>query len=200
MGKRSIVLALVAFITLAGCAVKDNIVKDIPIEEMDQLNEEYMGKTAWTRSLLIDIGPEGFIDRDVKVKIVGIDLHWNGAVTVEGPDRRRLSQALELERPLTKAAFEEKMKRLFWFKHHDYRYRMNLRKYGKKTAKAIYNHELFKGMKRGAALESWGFSDEMNSNDVGGRLQEQWIYRDPRQKGKKRYIYITDGLVDSWEE
>ena len=200
MGKRSIVLALVAFITLYGCAVKDKIVKDIPIEEMDQLNEEYMGKTAWTRSLLIDLGPEGFIDRDVKVKIVGIELHWNGAVTVEGPDRRRLSQALELERPLTKAAFEEKMKRLFWFAHPDYRYRMNLRKYGKKTAKAIYNHELFKGMKRGAALESWGFSDEMNSNDVGGRLQEQWIYRDPRQKGKKRYIYITDGFVDSWEE
>jgi hypothetical protein len=200
MGKRSIVLALVAFITLYGCAVKDKIVKDIPIEEMDQLNEEYMGKTAWTRSLLIDMGPEGFIDRDVKVKIVGIELHWNGAVTVERPDRRRLSHALELERPLTKAAFEEKMKRLFWFAHPDYRYRMNLRNYGKKTAKAIYNHELFKGMKRRAALESWGFSDEMNSNDVGGRLQEQWIYRDPRQKGKKRYIYITDGLVDSWEE
>lgn len=200
MGRRSIVLALAAFITLSGCAIKNNIVKDIPIEEMDQLNEEYMGKTAWTRDLLIDIGPEGFIDRDVKVKIVGIDLHWNGAVTVEGPNRRRISQALELERPLTKAAFEEKMKRFFWFEHPDYRYRMNLRKYGKKTAKAIYNHELFKGMKRTAALESWGFSDEMNSNDIGGRLQEQWIYRDPRQKGKKRYIYITDGLVDSWEE
>ena len=200
MGRRSIVLALAAFITLSGCAIKNNIVKDIPIEEMDQLNEEYMGKTAWTRDLLIDIGPEGFIDRDVKVKIVGIDLHWNGAVTVEGPNRRRISQALELERPLTKAAFEEKMKRFFWFEHPDYRYRMNLRKYGKKTAKAIYNHELFKGMKRTAALESWGFSDEMNSNDIGGRLQEQWIYRDPRQKGKKRYISITDGLVDSWEE
>ena len=200
MGRRSIVLALAAFITLSGCAIKNNIVKDIPIEEMDQLNEEYMGKTAWTRDLLIDIGPEGFIDRDVKVKIVGIDLHWNGAVTVEGPNRRRISQALELERPLTKAAFEEKMKRFFWFEHPDYRYRMTLRKYGKKTAKAIYNHELFTGMKRTAALESWGFSDEMNSNDIGGRLQEQWIYRDPRQKGKKRYIYITDGLVDSWEE
>ncbi len=200
MGKRSIVLALVAVVAFSGCAVKNNIVKDIPIEEMDQLNEEYLGKTAWTRSLLLDIGPEGFIDRDVEVKIVGIDFHWSGAVTVEGPDRRRLRQALELERPLTMGAFEEKMKRLFWFKHPDYRYRMNLRSYGKKTAKAIYNHELFKGMKREAALESWGFPDEMNSTDVGGRLQEQWIYRDPRQKGKKRYIYITDGLVDSWEE
>ena len=200
MGKRSIVLALVAVVAFSGCAVKNNIVKDIPIEEMDQLNEEYLGKTAWTRSLLLDIGPEGFIDRDVEVKIIGLDLHWSGAVTVEGPDRRRLRQALDLERPLTMGAFEEKMKRLFWFKHPDYRYRMNLRSYGKKTAKAVYNHELFKGMKREAALESWGFPDEMNSTDVGERLQEQWIYRDPRQKGKKRYIYVTDGLVDSWEE
>ena len=200
MGKRSIVLALVAVVAFSGCAVKNNIVKDIPIEEMDQLNEEYLGKTAWTRSLLLDIGPEGFIDRDVEVKFIGLDLHWSGAVTVEGPDRRRLRQALDLERPLTMGAFEEKMKRLFWFKHPDYRYRMNLRSYGKKTAKAVYNHELFKGMKREAALESWGFPDEMNSTDVGERLQEQWIYRDPRQKGKKRYIYVTDGLVDSWEE
>ncbi len=200
MGKRSIVLALIAVIAFYGCAAKNIIGKDIPIEEMDQLNEEYLGKTAWTRSLLLDIGPEGFIDRDVEIKIVGLDLHWSGAVTVEGPDRRRLRQALDLERPLTMSAFEEKMKRLFWFKHPDYRYRMNLRSYGKKTAKAIYNHELFKGMKRDAALESWGFPDEMNSTDVGERLQEQWIYRDPRQKGKKRYLYITDGLVDSWEE
>jgi hypothetical protein len=200
MGRRSIVLAMAALVALAGCTVKDRVIKDLAIEEMDQLNEHYMGKTAWTRALLIDIGPEGFIDRDVKVKIVGLDLHWQGAVTVQGPNRRRLTHALDLERPLTKAAFEEKMNRFFWFKHPDYRYRMNLRKYGKKTAKAVYNHELFKGMKREAALESWGFPDEMNSTDVGGRLQEQWIYRDPRQKGKKRYIYITDALVDSWEE
>ena len=200
MGKRSIILSLIMVIALSGCTLKQKVVKDIPIEEMDQLKEEYQGKTAWTRALLIDIGPEGFIDRDVKVKIVGLDMHWNGAVTVEGADRRRITHALDLERPLTKAAFDEKMNRLFWFKHPDYRYRMNLRKYGKKTAKSIYNHELFKGMKRDAALESWGFPDEMNSTDVGGRLQEQWIYRDPRQKGKKRYIYITDGLVDNWEE
>jgi hypothetical protein len=40
----------------------------------------------------------------------------------------------------------------------------------------------------------------MNSNEVSGVLQEQWIYRDLRQKGKKRYIYISNGLVDNWEE
>jgi hypothetical protein len=148
----------------------------------------------------VDLGPDGIIDRDVKVRIVSLDMHWSGAVTVEGPNRRRIRHGLDLERPLTKEAFEGQLNQLFWFKQPDYRYRMNLRKYGKKTAKAIYNHELFKGMKREAALESWGFPDEMNSNEVSGILQEQWIYRDPRQKGKKRYIYITNGLVDNWEE
>ncbi len=200
MGKRSIILALVAVFVFGGCNVVNKVVKDIPLEDMDALEQEYTGKTAWTRALLIDLGPEGIIDRDVKVTIVALDMHWNGAVTVEGPNRHRIRHGLDLERPLTREAFEEKLNRLFWFKKPDYRYRMNLRKYGKKTAKAIYNHELFKGMKREAALESWGFPDEMNSNEVSGVLQEQWIYRDPRQKGKKRYIYISNGLVDNWEE
>jgi hypothetical protein len=200
MGRRSIIFALVAIAALAGCNIVNKVVKDIPVEEMDALKSEYMGKTAWTRALLIDLGPEGIIDRDVKIKIVGLDLHWNGAVTVEGPDRRRIRHGLDLERPLTKVAVEDKLNRFFWFRNPDYRYRMNLRKYGKRTAKAIYNHELFKGMTREAALESWGFPDEMNSTDVGGDVQEQWIYRDPRQKGKKRYIYITSSAVDTWEE
>jgi hypothetical protein len=200
MGKRSIILALVAVFAFGGCNVVNKVVMDIPIEDMDSLEEEYAGRTAWTRALLVDLGPEGIIDRDVKVRIVSLDMHWSGAVTVEGPNRRRIRHGLDLERPLTKEAFEGQLNQLFWFKQPDYRYRMNLRKYGKKTAKAIYNHELFKGMKREAALESWGFPDEMNSNEVSGILQEQWIYRDPRQKGKKRYIYITNGLVDNWEE
>jgi hypothetical protein len=200
MGKRSIILALVAVFAFGGCNVVNKVVKDIPLEDMDALEQEYTGKTAWTRALLIDLGPEGIIDRDVQVKIVALDMHWNGAITVEAPNRRRIRHGLDLERPLTREAFEEQLNRLFWFKKPDYRYRMNLRKYGKKSAKAVFNHELFKGMKREAALESWGFPDEMNSNEVSGVLQEQWIYRDPRQKGKKRYIYISNGLVDNWEE
>jgi hypothetical protein len=200
MGKRSIILALVAVFAFGGCNVVNKVVKDIPLEDMDALEQEYTGKTAWTRALLIDLGPEGIIDRDVQVKIVALDMHWNGAITVEAPNRRRIRHGLDLERPLTREAFEEQLNRLFWFKKPDYRYRMNLRKYGKKSAKAVFNHELFKGMKREAALESWGFPDEMNSNEVSGVLQEQWIYRDPRQTGKKRYIYISNGLVDNWEE
>jgi predicted small secreted protein len=66
MGRRSIIFALVAIAALAGCNIVNKVVKDIPVEEMDALKSEYMGKTAWTRALLIDLGPEGIIDRDVK--------------------------------------------------------------------------------------------------------------------------------------
>ena len=119
---------------------------------------------------------------------------------VETPNRKRIRHALNIQRPLTKEKVEEKLHKLFWFKKPEYRYRMNLRKYGKRTAKAIYNHELFKGMKKEAALESWGFPDEVKKWDVGGREEEQWIYKDPRQKTKKRYVYIVNGVVDKWEE
>jgi len=200
MVTRYTILALVVVSVFAGCNIVNRVVQDIPIQQVDQLDKEYIGRDAWTRALLIDLGPEGVIDRDTKVKIVAIDLHWTGAVTVKGPNRRNITHGLDLERPLTMAAVEEKMNKLFFFTDPEYRYRMNLRKYGKKTAKAVFNRELFKGMKREAALESWGYPDEMKSVDLSGKLQEQWIYKDVRQKNKKRYVYIIDGLVDTWEE
>jgi hypothetical protein len=200
MVTRVSMLALFIVLVLGGCNVVNKVVRDIPIQEADQLEKTYVGREAWTRSLLIDLGPGGVIDRDTKVKIVDLDLHWSGSVTVEGPNRHRITHGLNLERPLTMQAVEEKMDRLFWFTKPEYRYRMNLRKYGKKTAKAIFDHELFKGMKREAALESWGYPDELKSVDLSGKLEEQWIYKDVRQKTKKRYVYIIDGLVDSWEE
>jgi len=57
----------------------------------------------------------------------------------------------------------------------------------------------FKGMKRGAALDSWGYPDEMKENEMGGVLNEQWIYFDPRLN-KKRYIWFIGGAVDKWAE
>jgi len=200
MATRYSMLALLMVFVFAGCGVSDKVVKDIPVQEMDKLNEDYVGKDAWTRSLLIDLGPEGVIDRDTKVKLVSLDMHWTGSVTVKGPNKRNITHAFNLERPLTMAAIEEKLNKLFYFSDPEYRYRMNLRKYGKKTAKAIFDRQLFKGMKREAAIESWGYPDDMNSVDISGKLEEQWIYKDVRQKTKKRYIYIRDGQVDNWEE
>ena len=200
MVTRVSILALFMMCIFAGCNIVNKVVKDIPIQEMDKLSETYVGREGWTRSLLVDLGPEGVIDRDIKVKIISLDTHWTGSVMVEGPNRHRLTHGLGLERPLTMQAVEEKLNKLFWFTKPEYRYRMNLRKYGKKTAKSIFEHQLFKGMKREAALESWGYPDELKSVDLSGKLEEQWIYKDIRQKTKKRYVYIIDGFVDTWEE
>ncbi|GEM_PF-1002360 len=201
MVKRSALIAISIMLVVSGCVIKDKVLMDIPIEEMDALEDEFIGRTAWTRAILIDLGPDAHIvQRDEKVKILDLDMHWNGAVKVERSDRHTIRHGLKLKRPVTKESFELEMRKLFWFEKPTYRYRMNLRKYGKKTAKAIFNHELFKGMRREAALESWGYPDEMNSNEVGGVLQEQWIYINPQNTKEKQYIVLLDGIVDSWEE
>ena len=200
MVTRYSILALFIVSIFAGCNVVNKVVKDIPIQDMDKLDQTYVGREGWTRALLIDLGPEGVIDRDTKVKLVSLDMHWTGSVTVKGPNRRNITHGLNLERPLTMASVEEKLNKLFFFTKPEYRYRMNLRKYGKKTAKAIFDRQLFKGMKREAALDSWGYPDEMKSVELSGNNQEQWIYKDVRQKNKKRYVYIVEGQVDTWEE
>ncbi|MBN2184270.1 MAG: hypothetical protein JW746_02980 [Candidatus Krumholzibacteriota bacterium] len=206
--KRYVSLALLFVLVFAGCKVVDTQKKDLALQEMDALEEKYVGKKAWTRSLLVNIETDKrvdqqsitIIDRDVEVKVLDLDMHWNGAVTVKGPDRKVVRHALNVERPMTIESYEEALSRALWFKKPEYRYRMNLRKYGKKMAKAIANHELFKGMDMGAALESWGYPNDRNQNEIGGIMQEQWIYKDPRDRTKKRFIYLKDGLVDSWDE
>jgi hypothetical protein len=200
MMKRIIFIALAVLLLSSGCKFTTGLKKDIPIQEMDALEQEYVGRMAWTRALLVDLDrDDAIIDRDTKIEIIALDMHWNGAVTVRGPDRRRITHGLNLKRPLNREKYEQKLSQLFWFKKPTYRYRMDLRKYGKRTAKAIFNHELFKGMKREAALDSWGFPDEMKENEVGGVLSEQWIFIDPRLN-KKRYVWLVDGAVDKWQE
>jgi hypothetical protein len=200
MTKRFILITFIILLVLSGCRIVNTVKKDIPIEQMDALEENFLGRTAWTRALLVDHDhSDRIINRDTKVEIVGLDMHWGGAVTVRGPDRKKITHGLNLKRPLTSKKFEAKLTQIFWFKKPTYRYRMDLRTYGKRTAKAIFNHELFRGMKREAALDSWGFPDEMKENELGGVLNEQWIYIDPRLN-KKRYVWLVDGVVDKWEE
>ncbi len=206
--KRYVSLALLLVLVFSGCKAVDAQLKDLSLQEMDSLEEKYIGKKAWTRSLLINIEKNTrlnrdeimIIDRDIEVKVVDLDMHWNGAVTVMGPDRKVVRHALNIERPVTIETYEEALGRALWFKKPDYRYRMDLRKFGKKTAKAIANHELYKGMKMEAALESWGFPNDKNRNDIGDTVQEQWVYKDPRDRTKKRYIYFKDSIVDNWDE
>ena len=199
-GKRLLLPALCILLLVSACGAYKTVEKDIPIEQMDELNEKYVGRTAWTRALIVDVKQTGVVDRGTEVEIVELDLHWGTAVGVRGPNKRKYRHALELERPVTKEAFETAMERLFWYDKPEKRYRTNLREFGKRTARAIRDNELFKGMDREAAIQSWGWPDEMLANDIGNVVSEQWIYKDPRQRTKKRYIWLIDGSVDKWEE
>ncbi len=199
-GKKLILPALCILLLVSGCGAYNTVDKDIPIEQNDELNEKYVGRTAWTRALIVDIKQTGVIDRGTEIEIVELDLHWGTAVGVRGPNKRKYRHALNIERPVTREAFDQAMERLFWYDKPEKRYRMNLREYGKRTARAIRDNELFKGMNRDAAIESWGWPDEMLSNDIGNVLSEQWIYKDPRQRTKKKYIWLVDGTVEKWEE
>ncbi len=199
--------ALFLALMLSGCKIVETQTKDLSIQDMDMLEEKYIGKKAWTRSLLINIKSGQveseeyiIIDRDIEVQIITIDMHWNGAVAVRGPKRKVVRHALNIKRPLTVESFEEALSRVLWFKNPDYRYRMDLRAFGKKTARAIREHELFNSMLRDAALASWGHPDEIKRSEIGEFVTEQWLYRDPRQKTSKRYIYLKDFKVDRWED
>lgn len=198
--KKYMLPALCMLLLVSGCGAYKTVDKDIPIEEMDSLSEKYVGRKVWTRALIVDIKQTGVIDRGTEVEIIGLDLHWGTAVGVKGPNKRKYRHALNLDRPVTSKAFEEAMDRLFWYDKPEKRYRLNLREYGKRTARAVRDNELFKGMEREAAIESWGWPDEMLSNDIGNQHAEQWIYRDPVQRTKKSYIWLIDGNVDKWEE
>jgi hypothetical protein len=195
------VLLLVAplvIVAVACSTVKKVVVKDIAIEDQKALKEEYVGRSAWTRGVLEDLGEGGSVPRDTKVEIFDIEMVYNGAVTVETEKKReRITHGLEIERPLSPEKIHERMDELFWFKDPVLRHVDYIRKWGSKTARAVVNHEVFIGMTAEAALESWGVPAEKNVNEIGGKVNEQWVYP---SGNKNRYIYIIDGKVSKWEE
>jgi len=185
-------------LVIVGCShVKKIVVKDIPLEEQIQLLEKYRGMTAWTRVVMDDLKRRGVVPRDTKVKIIDLDFHWNGAVTIMTRKHKRIVYGLELPRPLTVQAIEDKLHEIFWFKSPLLRQVAYIRKWGKRTARAIKNHDVFIGMPAEAALESWGIPDKINAHEIGGKREEQWVYK----VGKHRkYIYVIDNRVTKWED
>jgi hypothetical protein len=148
--------------------------------------------------VLEDIGEGGSIPRDTKVTIVDVGMHYTGSVTVQTLKKRdRITHALEVERPLTPEKIHERLDELFWFKDPVLRHVDYIRKWGSKTARAIVNHEVFVGMTAEAALESWGVPASKNVNEIGGKVNEQWVY--PSGK-RNKYIYVIDGKVSKWED
>lgn len=201
----------ILMLVLAGCSstgvnkVRNVIVKDLPLEDQQMLREKYIGQIAWTRVVLEDLAeretpgePKKHVaPRDTKVEIIDLNFAYNGAVTVLDPRRRKIVHGLEIERPLSVEKFDERMDDILWFKSPMLRHVDYIRSWGKRTARAVREHEVFIGMPREAALESWGIPTKINTNEIGGKNEEQWVYKEPR---KSRYIYIIDGKVTKWED
>ncbi len=191
-------LILILILVLFGCStVKHAIIKDIPLEKQEALLEKYKNRKAWTRIVLEDLSQRGVVQRDTKIKIIDLDFHMNGSVTVRGPKKKKIVHGLNLERPLSVESIETKLAEVFWFKSPMLRQVDYIRKWGKKTGRAIRNHEVFIGMEAEAALESWGIPTETKSFEIGGQKEEQWIYK---VGNRSKYIYIVNDKITRWED
>lgn len=209
----AMVSAALVFAGGVGCSkmksvgkVKTVVMKDIPIEEQNALLEKYVGRHAWTRDIIEDLTErvespneprKRDIPRDTKVTIIDLNLVYSGSVTVEDAKGRRVVAALSCERPLTPEKVEAKLDQLFWFDDPVIRHVEYIRKWGKKAARSVINHEVFAGMPAEAAMESWGIPDEVRTSEIGSEKEEQWVYK----LGKRnKYIYIVGSVVGRYEE
>jgi hypothetical protein len=199
MALRKLLIIVPIILAMAACSsVKKVVVKDIALEDQKTIMKTYKDRSAWTRAVLEDMGEGGSVARDSKVTIVDVGMHFTGSVTVETPGKReRIVQALEIERPLTPEKIHARMGELFWYKDPVLRHVDYIRKWGKKAAQAIVDHEVFIGMSAEAAIESWGMPASKNVNEIGGKVNEQWVY--PAGK-RSKYIYIIDDKVSKWED
>jgi hypothetical protein len=187
-------------------SVTSVVVKDIPLENQLQLLEKYKGRHGWTRGTLEDLTERAdspnepkkkVIPRDTKVTIVDLNLVYSGTVTVDDPKGKRIVAGLECERPLKTENVEKRLSETFWFEDPTIRHVEYIRKWGKKTARSVVNHEVFAGMPAEAAQESWGIPDEVAVNEVGNDKEERCTYREGKRSKK---IFIIGGVVGRWEE
>jgi len=192
---------LVAALAVVSCSsVKKVVVKDIPLEEQEQVLTEYKDRAVWTRTVIRDLGDGGAVPRDEKVMIVDVAMVYNGSVTIQTMKKKnRVVQGLEIERPLNKAKIDKKLAELFWFEDPVIRQVGFIRKYGKKTAKAIMEHELIVGMSAEAAMDSWGIPARRQVNELEGTVNERWIYPTGTTKQTKN-LDLKDGKVVRWDE
>jgi len=139
MALKKLLLIAPLILAVAACStVKKVVVKDIPIEDQNAIHSEYNDRSAWTRGVIEDMGEGGSVPSDTKVLIVDVALHYNGAVTVQTLKKRnKIVHALDIERPLTPQKVHERLDELFWFKDPTLRQVDYIRKWGKKTARAI---------------------------------------------------------------
>lgn len=188
-------------------SVKHVVVKDIPLQDQEQVMDKYKDRNVWTRVTIHDMGDGGSIPRDEEVKIVDVAMHYKGSVTVATLKRKnKIVQGLEIGSPLTPAKIDAKLAELFWFDDPTIRHVKFIRKYGKKTAQAIMDHQLFVGMTAEAAIDSWGPPTSKQTNEIQGVVNERWVY--PTDNAKKTKTLDLQGdakskgalLVKRWDE
>ena len=198
---RKLVWMMALAMALSACSsVKDVVVKDIPIEEQKDILKEYKNRNVWTREVLQDLGEGGSIPRDEKVTIIDISMVYEGSVTVQTMQKKnKVRQGLNIERPLNQEKIDAALDKLFFFEDPTLRQVSYIRKYGKKTARAIMDHDLFVGMPAEAVRESWGTPVKVNENVIQDVMNQQWVYP-TAQAGKSRYVYLRDGKVIKWDE
>jgi len=140
------------------------------------------------------------VPRDEKVTIVDVAMHYKGSVTIQTLKRKnRIVQGLELDRPLSPEKIDAKMADLFWFDDPTIRHVNFIRKYGKKTAQAIMDHQVFAGMTAEAAQDSWGPPISKQVNELQGVKNERWTY--PIEGAKKtKTLDLKDGKVFRFDE
>jgi len=197
--KAQLVLPLVLLAIVSCSQVKEQIEIDIPLEGQTEILSEYRNRLAWTRVIVEDLGEGGSIPVDTKVIIIDVDMHKKGAVTVDTADKRKLRvvSGLNIEPPLAPEKIRDRMSDIFWFEDPTLRQIGYIRKWGKKIAAAVIEHEVFIGMPGEAAEESWGMPAKKNVSEIAGKTEEQWVY--PAGK-RNKYIYIIEGKVSKWED
>lgn len=202
----SVVIGSVGCTKFKGVETFNTIMSDLPIEEQLALLEKYQGTHAWSRGMLEDLTEreeapgepkKRVVLRDTKITIINMNFSYNGAITIEDPKNRRIEVALNIERPLTVEKIEDRFDELFWFNDPVLRQVEYIRKWGKKTARSVMDHEVYAGMPAEAARESWGIPDEIRVSEIGSEQEEQWVYKEGKTS---KYIYIIGGKVGRWEE
>jgi len=198
---RKLVWMLPVALAMVACStVKEVVVKDIPIEEQKSILKEYKNRHVWTREVLQDLGEGGSIPRDEKVTIIDIAMVYQGSVTVQTLKKKnKVRQGLNIDPPLTPEKIDAAMNELFFFEDPTLRQVSYIRKYGKKTARAIMDHELFVGMPCQAVKESWGAPTKVNENVINDVTNAQWVYP-TASAGKSKYVYLRDCKVIRWDE
>lgn len=199
--KKLVVLLFATVVAMSACgSMKNVVVKDIPLQEQEAVLDKYKDRHVWTRVTINDLGDGGSIPRDEEVVVVDVAMHYKGSVTVQTMKKKnRIVQGLEIERPLNTEKIDKRMAELFWFDDPTIRHVNFIRKYDKKTAQAIMDHELVKGMSAEAAADSWGPPVTKEIKEMENKVSEKWVYPTDTPK-KTKNLYIENGKVVRWDE